>query len=253
MGRTAYEVARATRRWKHQVKILAAAGFEISKGTRILDIGCGEGENVRAMRADGYDAWGCDIGLRDTPRSREMIEAGLLKQIPTDRYWVPFDDAHFDVVFSVEVLEHVLNYPEFISENRRVQKPGGVALHIFPGPYTPLEMHCGVPLATIHRSYPWLLFWAALGIRNWSQKGASAREVARHNFLWLPANTNYLKTSEVRRLFGEKFSDVQFREDLFLEQSVSARGRFVNRLVAALPMLLPVYRNFWNRVLLARI
>lgn len=253
MDRTAHEVARATRRWKHQVKILAAAGCGIPKGARILDFGCGEGENVRAMRADGYDAWGCDIGLRDTPRSREMIEAGLLQQIRMEPYRVPFDDAHFDIVFSVEVLEHVFNYPEFISENRRVQKPDGVALHIFPGPWTPLEMHTYVPLGTVHRSYPWLLLWATLGIRNQYQKGKGAREVARINYRWLPANTNYVRTPEVLRLFAEKFSDLQFREDLFLELSESTRARFVNQVVTALPMLLPVYRNFWNRVLLARI
>ena len=35
-------------RVQHQLKIIADAGFEIRKDTRILDLGCGEGNSVRA-------------------------------------------------------------------------------------------------------------------------------------------------------------------------------------------------------------
>jgi hypothetical protein len=144
-----------------------------------------------------------------------------------------------------------MNYEEFIAENHRVQKRDGISLHIFPGPWTPLELHLYVPLATVHRSYPWLLLWAFLGIRNEHQKGQGFREVASFNWKYLRERTNYLSTPTVRGLFERKYSRVEFREDLFLRSTASARGRLVGRFVALLPFLLPVYRTCWNRVLLA--
>ena len=171
-----------TERLRHQLGIVRAAGIEVQDGVRILDLGCGEGNAVRALRAAGFDAWGCDISLRDSSVSRELIAAGFIRKIAATPYKLPFDDGEFDLIFSDEVLEHVMNYREFIAENRRVQRHGGTSVHIFPGPWTPIEMHTFVPLASVHRSYPWLLLWAGLGVRKESQEGLTAREVAKRNF-----------------------------------------------------------------------
>lgn len=247
-----------TRRLKHQLGILRRAGISIPAGARILDMGCGEGRAVRALRDAGFDAWGCDIAfdncgaLHDPAGTRDLLERGFLRPISLQPYRLPFDDAEFDVVLSTEVLEHVMNYPEFIAENRRVQKPDGISLHIFPGPWPPIELHTYVPLAAMHRSYPWLLFWAALGIRNEFQRGLTARQTARRNYNYLRSQTNYVGPRKLRRLFKQQFSALEFREDLFLELSTSKRGRLLNRVAKRLPVLLPVYRNMHNRVLLAR-
>jgi SAM-dependent methyltransferase len=244
--------ASLTTRTRHQLKIIRVAGHRIPDGARILDLGCGEGDSVRALRAAGYDAHGCDIGLRDTPGAKELIGAGFVKEIPMNPYRLPYDDGEFDVILSSEVLEHVMNYEDFIAESHRVQKEGGISLHIFPGPLTPLEMHVYVPLATVLRSYPWLLFWAFLGIRNEYQKGLNFREVARLNWNFLREHTNYPSTPTVRELFKRKFSRVEFREDIFLKLSVSSRAKLLNRLVTLMPFMLPLYRTLWNRVLLAQ-
>jgi len=242
----------AAPRVKSQLGIIAAAGIQVPQGARILDLGCGEGNAVRALRAAGYDAWGCDIALWDTAGARELRAGGIIKEIPMDPFRLPFDDGEFDLVLSDEVLEHVMNYEDFIAENRRVQKVGGASLHIFPGPWTPIEMHTYVPLASVHRSYPWLLVWALLGVRNEFQAGLGAREVARRNFDYLRSATNYVSTRAVRTMFERKFSTVEFREDLFLKLATSGRARLVRSLVTVFPFLMPVYRNFHNRVLIAK-
>lgn len=247
-----------TPRLKHQLGILRRAGVHIPDGARILDVGCGEGRSVRALRDAGFDAWGCDVAfdncgaLYDPAGTRSLVEQGYLRPISLQPYRFPFEDGTFDIVLSNEVLEHVMNYPEFIAENRRVQKADGVSLHIFPGPWPLIELHTYVPLAAMHRSYPWLLLWAALGIRNEFQRGVPARQTARRNYNYLRTQTNYVGPLELRRLFRQRFSALEFREDLFLELSTSKRGRWLNRLIKRLPVLLPVYRNMHNRVLLAR-
>jgi SAM-dependent methyltransferase len=239
------------KRMRHWLGILRESGHEAFPGARILDLGCGEGYFVKALRNAGYDAWGCDVEMRKSPHAKEMIESGHIRPISMEPYRVPFEDAWFDFVCSDEVLEHVMNYPDFISENRRVLKPSGVSLHIFPGPYMPIEGHTYVPLAAMHRSYPWLLLWASTGIRNPFQKGYTARRTAQRNYKYLREQTNYVTTADVRRLFGEKFKTLEFREDLFLRLSESKRARWMNRAVRAMPFLLPVYRNMHNRVMIA--
>lgn len=58
------------------------------------------------------------------------------------------------MVLSDEMLEHVQNHLEFIIENHQISKPGGISLYIFPGRWTPIEIHTYVPLASIHRCSP---------------------------------------------------------------------------------------------------
>lgn len=167
-------------------------------------------------------------------------------------YRLPFDDEEFALILSDEVLEHVMNYEDLVRESHRVQKPGGMSVHIFPGRWMPLEGHLWVPLATVHRSYPWLLLWARLGVRNQFQKGEHYRDVARFNYRWLREQTNYLTTSAVRRVFERRFATVEFREDLFLSFSESPRGRAAHRVVRAAPVLPTAYRTLWNRALVVR-
>jgi ubiquinone/menaquinone biosynthesis C-methylase UbiE len=207
---------------------------------------------VRALREAGFDAWGCDIELWDSPRSNELKAKGWIKKIPMDPYRLPFEDNQFDLILTSEVLEHVMNYEDFIAENHRVQKDNGLSMHIFPGRYTPIEMHVYVPFASVHRSYPWLYLWALLGVRNEYQKGKPAREVARINWSYLREHTNYPTTRKIRKLFESRFSKVEFREDLFLDSAGSWRARLIKRVTSLAPFLLPVYRNCWNRVLVAR-
>lgn len=243
---------RLSRRVNHQLRIVESAGFELKPGTAILDLGCGEGNTVRLLREAGFDAWGCDIQIWPSASSDELKRLGWIREIPLDPYRLPFDDQQFDLILSSEVLEHVMHYEDFIAESRRVLKDTGMSMHIFPGRYTPIEMHVYVPLASVHRSYPWLYLWALLGVRNEYQKGKRPSEVAKLNWRYLREHTNYPSTRKVRQLFESRFSKVEFREDLFLAHAESPRARAVKKLTSAVPALLPVYRNLWNRVLVAR-
>jgi SAM-dependent methyltransferase len=239
-------------RIRHQLAIVRDLGFALRPDARILDLGCGEGRTVRALRSAGYDASGCETVLRDTPAAAEMVAAGYVDPIPMAPYRLPYDDAEFDLILSSEVLEHVMNYEDVVAETHRVLKPGGMCVHIFPGRWMPIEGHLFVPLATVHRSYPWLLLWAWLGVRNGFQKGEHYRDVARFNWKWLREQTNYPTTSEVRRLFAARFDSVEFREEVFLALAESPRARMVHRLVGSRKPLLAAYRTLWNRVLVVR-
>ena len=177
----AFEQARA--RVERFRALFAQVAHPLAPGASILDFGCGKGALVYALCAAGFDARGCDFSaeLGDGDRLREIL----------DPYRLPFDDACFDCVVSDEVFEHVQDYPAALWEIRRVLRAGGVSLHLFPGPYTPIEPHIFVPLASIIHSEWWLALWARLGIRNQYQRGKPAPEVVRLNAAFLAANTTY--------------------------------------------------------------
>lgn len=181
-------------------------------GARVLELGCGNGVLVEALRRHGLDALGCDVEFKAGPRTQQLHQSGTIALIGTDPYRLPFDDGSFDLVFSISVLEHVMNVDETIAEAARVTKPGGTALHIFPARYRPVEPHTFVPLGTLLRSRWWLRLWATAGVRNSYQRDLNARDAAAANHEYLNRFTNYLTRGAIREAFGRHYASVEFCE-----------------------------------------
>lgn len=109
--------------------------FEVEKvaavlpaGARVLEIGAGAGWQARELAASGFQVEAIDLG--SNPLRGEL-------QWPVREYdgrTIPFPDASFDVVFSSNVLEHVVAVEELQREILRVLKPGGTAVHVLPTP-----------------------------------------------------------------------------------------------------------------------
>lgn len=238
------------RRIRAQLGILEDAGHVPRPGAAILDLGCGKGDLVKAYRGLGYQAYGCDFQFKPGANVEKLHQQGIIRLIEGNPYRLPFDDGTFDFVLSDQVFEHVRNFPETLSEHRRILKPGGVGLHLFPSRYRPIEPHVQVPGATIAQSYWWLWLWAHLGVRPGCQRGLSAVERARRNRQYLSNHTNYLTKAELRKQFESCFRGVAFREDLFLKYS--RRARFLHDLSRYLPFLPSVYSTLLSRVVLCR-
>jgi ubiquinone/menaquinone biosynthesis C-methylase UbiE len=234
-----------------QANILTSAGCPLHKGMRILDVGCGNGETVRELRALGFDAYGCDFAFKPGSSVEQLKNEGRIALISQASYRMPYPDSHFDVLVSNQVMEHVRDYPTTLSEMRRVLKPGGSCLHLFPSRGMPIEPHVFVPLATFIKSRPWLSLWARLGVRKANQKGMSWRDVVDQNLAYLSTSTNFLPSNEIERHFRSHFDAFSYREKEFLQNSPHARGRILYRVGRIFPPIFRAYRVFWSRVVLA--
>ena len=226
----------------HQA-LLRDLGCALPSGARVLDFGCGAGAMVEEYRRQGFAAYGCDPKIAD--------ETAHLRRLDTPAYRIPFADNNFDFVFSDQVMEHVQDHALALAEIRRVLRPGGISLHIFPSRWKPLESHVLVPLAGVCQSRVWLSLWARLGVRTAAQKGLAAREVAARNHEYLTTRTRYLNKKELRRVFGAHFDEVIFAEKQLLANTYGGARR-IGPLVQKWPGLATLYGSFYSRVILAR-
>ena len=116
---------------------------------RILDGGCGRGRAVALLRQEGFEAFGVDTDravLRNGHallRGRGLDPERLLRHLDDIR---TFGEDGFDILFSEETLEHIADIAALAHESYRLLRPGGLAVHSFPGMRRLVEPHLRMPL-----------------------------------------------------------------------------------------------------------
>ena len=101
---------------------------------------------------------------------------------------IPFDDSTFDCIVNNQVFEHVEDIDAVLSEVRRVLKPGGILLSLFPSEDVIREGHCGFAISRF-AAYPrfgyyWLLAARTLGL-GYHKKIKSRGQWAKDTQHWL--------------------------------------------------------------------
>jgi SAM-dependent methyltransferase len=94
----------------------------IPKTYKILDLGCGEGCLVEKYRKLGYNIIGIDLHY-----SSDFVQKGDIRH-------TPFENAEFDIVLCLDVLEH-LNFSDqdpALKEIHRILKTDGIVLLSLP-------------------------------------------------------------------------------------------------------------------------
>lgn len=90
-------------------------------GGRLLDVGCGAGNQLHSMRAFGWDV----CGLEPDSQAVAAAQATGLDVRQGDLLSVRWPDAHFDAVTMVHVIEHLVDPQRHLLECLRILKPGG--------------------------------------------------------------------------------------------------------------------------------
>jgi cation diffusion facilitator CzcD-associated flavoprotein CzcO/SAM-dependent methyltransferase len=96
----------------------------IPDDARILDVGCGDGFHLRLLRRFGKESWrleGVDIDSRAVDVAAKdglTIHQGTLEHMD-------LPENHYDVVYTLQTIEHVADPFAMLTAIRRVLKPGG--------------------------------------------------------------------------------------------------------------------------------
>jgi len=131
--RDIYAHGRMLNRWPY-TELISAVIRETNGAdrslTRVLEIGCGAGNNLWFLADEGYSCSGIDMSANAIDFARKRLDAlGLEAELRVgDAVDLPWQDASFDIVIDRGGLTQNA-YPEIgriLNEARRVLTPGGV-------------------------------------------------------------------------------------------------------------------------------
>ena len=98
-------------------------------GKRVLDIGCGIGQHTVFHALHGAKSYGIDISAVGIATGARMARANNVADrchfTVASVSYLPYEDDYFDIVVLNAALHHVIKYPNYNTEIRRVLKPGG--------------------------------------------------------------------------------------------------------------------------------
>jgi SAM-dependent methyltransferase len=114
--------------WERRRALLLS---EARPGERVLDLGCGAGRFVAALRDAGCDPVGVEIASGALERARAVAPGADLRLLDENGS-IPLEHGSVDLVWCSEVLEHVADGAHLLQEARRVLRPDGRLLLTVP-------------------------------------------------------------------------------------------------------------------------
>jgi ubiquinone/menaquinone biosynthesis C-methylase UbiE len=114
--------------WERRRSLLLG---EARSGERVLDLGCGAGRFVAALRDAGAEPVGVELAEAALERAQRTAPGTDLRLVESDGS-LPLDHASVELVWCSEVLEHVADTAHLLLEVRRVLRPGGRLLVTVP-------------------------------------------------------------------------------------------------------------------------
>jgi len=124
----------------------------VPHGSRVLDLGCGDGELLEQLQARrGCTGYGIEIDdanvLASTQRGINVIQLNLEEGLAL------FDDASFDVVLQLDTLQHLRHTENMLRETARVGRMGIVSFPNFA--HWPNRLHIAAGRMPVTRALPY--------------------------------------------------------------------------------------------------
>lgn len=140
--------------------------LNLKKSMKILEIGAAQGSLLIALSKRGYNCEGIepfDLALETAKKlSIKMKEPIIIKKGYAEE--IPYEDASFDVIIALSVMEHVIGISKAFNEISRVLKPGGTFYFTSASAMCPIQSEI-----QYFPFFPWYPQKAKLWIMNWAK------------------------------------------------------------------------------------
>jgi len=187
-------------------------GFEaiercLRPGLRVLEVGAGTGLLALFLSAHGVDvvalepvgpAWLEFDALQEA--ARQISPWPLPRALRMGGEELAAEHGPFDLVFSVNVLEHVPDLDGLMRGMAAVLAPGGRMVHLCPNYAVPYEPHLGIPL---------------LPVRPRATERCFPRRVAAQRALW--ESVNFITARRLARVARSHGLQAEFRPGLLAD------------------------------------
>jgi SAM-dependent methyltransferase len=97
---------------------------------RVLDVGCGAGDNARIMTTRGHKVWGITRSQEEAAMARRHCESVWIGDV--EKMPLPVDVDMFDVVLMSHVLEHLVAPRETVARLAQLVRPKGLLVAAVP-------------------------------------------------------------------------------------------------------------------------
>ena len=182
--------------------------FDIKKDDKVLEIGCGIGTLTNRLYSEGFDILGIDISEKAIKFGKKVYgKSAPIKSLDFRKN--NFKDNSFDVVLSFDVIEHIPNIKEHLTEVKRILKPNG--RYIFQ---TPNILINPIWETIQHRDLSWRNYHISLQ-SYWSLKS----HFKSNNFTIIILKENVSSTFlflKVKKIFGGRLSNLIIKSINFL-------------------------------------
>jgi len=123
------------------IDVLARRTFGDTTKLSVLDIGCGVGNYLGKLDAGFGSISGIDVSEQSIAKARADNPRATC--LTYDGGKLPMPDASFDVAYAICVMHHVPppGWPEFMTEMKRMLKPGGLGLVFEHNPLNPATQY----------------------------------------------------------------------------------------------------------------
>ncbi len=130
----------------HSVAYKQAA--KSARDKTVLDLGCNMGYGSHIISETCKEIIGVDVSQKAISTAKNFYHQKGIDFQTIDGKRLPFKDSTFDLVVSCQVIEHIVNYQDYIHEIKRVLSPEGLVM--FTTPNSLLRLDPGMK--------PWNLF-----------------------------------------------------------------------------------------------
>jgi methionine biosynthesis protein MetW len=124
----------------------------VPPGSRVLDLGCGDGE-LLALLKERRGCTGYGIELADVNVLASVRRGVHVIQLNLEEGLALFDDASFDVVLQLDTLQHLRHTEAMLRETARVGRIGIVSFPNFA--HWPNRMHIALGRMPVTRALPY--------------------------------------------------------------------------------------------------